>query len=92
MIAFTSERRGNADIFLVNVNSTKAQQLTLNSTSDDAHSTWSPDGKTIAFDSNRDGTGGEIYLMDANGQQVVRLTNSTQHHMTWQPAWSPVCN
>ena len=92
MIAFTSKRRGDADIFLLNLSTATAKQLTLNSPSNDEHPAWSPDGKTIAFDSNRDNSGGEIYLMDSNGQHVVRLTNSAPHHMTWQPVWSSVCN
>jgi len=91
-IAFTSDRRGNADIFVMNISTTKVQQLTLNSPLSDENPSWSLNGKTIAFNSVRDNSGGEIYLMDANGQNVVRLTNSTQHHMTWQPVWSPICN
>jgi len=91
-IAFTSDRRGDADIFVMNVSTIKVQQLTLNSHSSDEYPSWSPDGRTIVFNSNRDNSGGEIYVMDANGQHAVRLTNSTQHHMTWQPVWSPLCN
>lgn len=91
-IAFTSERRGNADIFIMNVSTIMVQQLTPNSPADDENPSWSPDGKMILFNSDRDNSGGEIYLMDANGQNVVRLTNSTQHHMTWRPVWSPICN
>jgi Tol biopolymer transport system component len=91
-IAFVSERRGNPDIFVIDVSTTKVHQLTLNSPSKDEHPAWSPDGKYITFDSDRDDSGGEIYSMDANGQHVLRLTNSTQHHMTWQPVWSPICN
>jgi TolB protein len=92
VIAFTSTRRGNADIFVLNIKTIRAQQLTLNSPLDDENPSWSPDGKNIAFNSKRDDSGGEIYLMDANGKNVVRLTNTTQHHMTWQPVWSPSCN
>ena len=35
---------------------------------------WSPDGRRIAFDSQRDGNR-EIYVMDADGSGVTRLTD-----------------
>ena len=35
---------------------------------------WSPDGSKIAFASGRDGNA-EIYVMNADGTNVVRLTN-----------------
>lgn len=47
---------------------------------------FSPDGKQIAFGSSRDGNY-EIYLMDADGGNPRRLTNSPG--MDARPAWSP---
>ncbi len=41
----------------------------------DFGATWSPDGRKIAFTSNRDGNN-EIYVMDADGAEAVNLTNS----------------
>ena len=38
-------------------------------------SAWSPDGKTIALFGTQDGTG-EIYLVDADGAQLRRLTTA----------------
>ena len=39
----------------------------------DASPVWSPDGRRIAFDSDRDGNW-EVYVMNADGYGVTRLT------------------
>jgi TolB protein len=36
---------------------------------------WSPDGQQVGFTSGRDGDD-EIYVMDADGMGLVRLTSS----------------
>ena len=51
-----------------------------------AQPAWSPDGKRIAFESQRDGNR-EIYLMDPDGGNVVRLTFNPAADQ-W-PEWSP---
>src|SRR5690606_21987057 len=40
----------------------------------DSGGRWSSDGSKIAFNSDRDGNT-EVYVMDADGSNVVRLTN-----------------
>jgi Tol biopolymer transport system component len=56
------------------------------------HASWSPDGKRIAFVSDRDGND-EVYVMtvsggaDAGGGDLIRLTNSPDDNT--YPAWSP---
>jgi Tol biopolymer transport system component len=47
---------------------------------------WSPDGTRIAF-TTRDGNSDEIYVMDADGSNPVRLTTSASNDMS--PDWSP---
>ena len=61
--------------------------LTDNSFSDQ-NPTWSPDGRQIAFVSDRtDHWDFEIHVMDADGSNVRRLTTSPGDD--WQPSWSP---
>lgn len=52
----------------------------------DGSPAWSPDGSRIAFYSERDGNG-EIYVMDADGSNVTRLTNTLADE--GYPWWSP---
>ena len=53
---------------------------------DDRFPAWSPDGRRMAFTSDRDGNK-EIYVMNADGSAQTRLTNNPDHDM--DPAWSP---
>jgi TolB protein len=52
----------------------------------DGSPSWSPDGRRIAFYSERDGNA-EIYVMNADGTGVARLTDSAADE--GYPAWSP---
>jgi len=47
---------------------------------------WSPDGKRIAYSSNKSDHS-QIYVMDADGKNVTQLTHSEQNH--YAPNWSP---
>lgn len=53
---------------------------------DDSAPAWSPDGKRIAFRSERAGNP-EIYVMNANGRAVRRLTRRGLPDT--RPSWSP---
>lgn len=62
--------KGN--IFTVPVTGGRALQITSN-TSYDTKPVWSPDGKKIAFASNRLGSS-DIFIVEANGGEPVRIT------------------
>lgn len=68
-IAFTYK----GDIYKVSVNGGDAQRLTTNE-GYDTKPVWSPDGRQIAFMSNRDNNGFDIYLISATGGAEKRLT------------------
>lgn len=129
-IAFMSQRAGGFEIFVMNADGSDQQQLThfTEQGRGALAPTWSPDGKRIAFSTrippiniyvmNADGTGAtkvsdeggganpawspdgrkilfqsrrsgkpQIYVMDADGKSLRRLTSDDAADRT--PAWSP---
>jgi Tol biopolymer transport system component len=86
-LAFVSTQDGNSEIYAINLDGTGLVRLTNNAATD-VDPAWSPDGNRIAFASNR-GSGtdaSDIYVMNGNGSNVVRLTAGG-----WNtgPTWSP---
>ena len=101
-LVFVSDRDGSADIFRISFTPEKTQRLSkaVNLTHHEGgefRPAFSPDGKKIAFSADWDvaPTGppaersreGEIYVMDADGRNFMRLTRSPG----WDgsPKWSP---
>ncbi|MCE5280755.1 MAG: S-layer homology domain-containing protein [Deltaproteobacteria bacterium] len=75
----------SAEIYLMNADGSNRHKLTDNRAVDGGPA-WSPDGKQIAFSSNRDGTF-QIYVMKADGTDVRPLTSGSANNIG--PAWSP---
>ncbi len=71
-LLIVSYGNANSEIRLINLDGGKAKNLT-NCKSLDAYPAWSPDGRKIAFTSDRDGTV-NVYVMDADGDNVKQLT------------------
>ncbi len=64
--------RTNTDIWLIPTSGGEAKQLT-NSPKADRHPRWSPDGKSIAFESNRDGSF-QIYIINVETGETKKVT------------------
>ena len=85
-LAFSSDRAGNHDIWVMPVGSPgQLRQLTFN-IEPDWDPDWSPDALTIAFYSFRTGDR-EIFTLPAAGGSATQLTRSAGLDAT--PEWSP---
>src|SRR5438552_5177936 len=84
-IAFTSDRDGNHEIYVMNADGTNQIRLTNNSGADD-YPTWSPDGTKIAFICERPSGGFAICLMNEGGANKTEITPvSSPSAISWSP-------
>jgi Tol biopolymer transport system component len=84
LLAYASRAAGNWDIYSQDVGGGKIRNLTEECQEDDTQPAFSPDGKWIAFRSQREGGG--VFVMSATGKSVRRLTPVGHYY---HPAWSP---
>ena len=96
-IAFQSDRDGNLEMYVLNSDGSRAAESTQNAAFDPASfhsafpptrmlSAWSPDGRRIAFQSDRDGNR-EIYIVNADGSGQTQIDEPCGADAI--PGWSP---
>ena len=79
------------DIYVMDDNGRRKHRLTRNTeTTRDRKPRWSPDGEKIAFVrymDKKDQTSGELFIMNANGTNIQRLTdnNVLDSYLSWSP-------
>lgn len=81
---FPNDKR-NSDVWIYNLKTKTLRQYTTAAKNDNSPR-WSPDGKTLAFLSNRDGDT-QIYLLSLDGGEAGRLTESGTAIQSFD--WSP---
>ena len=86
-IAFTSFRRGAADIEILSADDRRPLPFER-AGGTTAFPAWSPDGSKIAFSTSRDGSDMEIYVADWNGKNMRRLTVN-KGFVDTSPVWNP---
>ena len=78
---------GRAHIYTIDLSTGTIIPLTSGPDHRDENPRWSPDGKRIAFKSTRTGPNYDIYVMDADGGNVARVTDHPAHDH--DPVWMP---
>ncbi len=77
-----------ASVYVVNLDGSAPHTLTNRPLAFDARPAWSPDGQRIAFESTIDGKR-SIWVMQADGQGLRRLTDAAGSASDSTPAWAP---
>jgi len=85
LLAFSSDRRGNKDLWVMPSAGGPMTQLTTDPTPD-WNPRWSPDGSEIAFYAYRTGNR-DIWVMPSRGGPARQLTSDPGQD--WFPVWSP---
>ncbi len=77
----------NVDIYVIGIDGSNPTNLTDSPDDRDQEPAWSPDGSQLAFASARNGETFDIYVMEATGRNVTRLTED--ENIDSSPSWSP---
>jgi hypothetical protein len=86
LLAFTSDRDGNTDLYAYDLSELRLWRLTFSEAQDD-HAVFSPDSRRVAFESTRDGDFA-VYVMPALGGDARRVTPPGQQFtiLSWRGA------
>jgi Tol biopolymer transport system component len=87
-IVFSSERTGDLDIWIMNLDGSGAHNLTQSPTSQETGPDWSAMGGRIAYTSfSSSPVERDIWIVNGDGTGATNLTNSTSDDVG--PSWSP---
>lgn len=85
-LVMNSNRTGDTQLFIIDPDTGDALNLTPDSKALNRYPVWSPDGRTIAFTSDRDGTF-NLYLIDASGRNLRQITHEKSPVVAYMPNW-----
>jgi TolB protein len=86
-LAVAMFRTGDTEIFLVDPETGDAANLTRSPGSSERYPSWSPDGKLVAFNSDRDGTH-NLYVINVDGTGLRQLTREKAPVVAGMPSWT----
>jgi TolB protein len=82
-----SFRTGDTEIFVIDPDSGDARNLTRSPKSEERYPSWSPDGKWVAFNSDRDGTH-NLYIIGVDGKHLRQLTREKRGVEAGMQSWT----
>ena len=82
-VAFVSQRDGDVAVWLIDADGANPRKLVKG-----REPSFSPDGRRVVFTSSAFHDNDEIYLIDLDGSNRVRLTDN-RRKFDWFAAWSP---
>ncbi|MEO0564036.1 MAG: hypothetical protein AAF125_18170 [Chloroflexota bacterium] len=91
VLAFDSNRTGNYEIFLLDLDTGVLLNVT-NDSAQDRNPAWSADGRFLAFESVQRGVGNGIYLIDMHNRNREPVRVTPEFVRAVQPTFSPVGN
>ena len=80
-----TQRGGTHDLWAISPSGSTPRPLTSGQ-GDNQSATWSPDGRHLAFQSNRNGRW-QVFVMSIDGSMTTRITQGTTEATS--PSWSP---
>jgi TolB protein len=83
-LLLTSIRTGDTEVFIVDPDTGDAFNVSRSPMSEDRYPCWSPDGKRIAFTSDRNAST-NLYVANADGTGVKRIVTSPA--VCYMPSW-----
>jgi serine/threonine-protein kinase len=85
-VAYVSEETGNGDIYMLNLDGSAVERLTVNTDNFDKHPTWSPDGTKIAFWSDMGfNNTRQVWVIDLATKTLTSLSDNPFND--WDPVW-----
>ncbi|MEP7111374.1 MAG: PDZ domain-containing protein [Ferruginibacter sp.] len=81
--------QARGEIFTVPVENGDPRNLTHSSGAADRRPVWSPDGKEIAWFSDKDNQSYALYITDQEGIKEPRKISIGESKLGWEPVWSP---
>src|SRR6516225_7165484 len=82
-----SFRTGDTEIFIVDPDTGDARNLTRSPRSRERYPSWSPDGRWVAFNSDRDGTH-NLYVINVEGNNLRQLTHEKRGVEAGMQRWT----
>lgn len=87
-VVFHTNRDGNMEIYLADLDSQQPARNLSRHPANDVTPSWTPDGRGIIFSSDRTNGVYQLYVMDANGQNL-RQFRSHPDFWNFRPKFSP---